>query len=84
MPGEPLDSLPDFGGLDFGSLVRGRFTYFPVVPGKLEFAIAVRKAILRQRPAVVALELPVTLRESYLRAVERLPHSDDRDLLPGG
>jgi hypothetical protein len=59
--------------LDFGSLVRGRFNYFPVVPGMLEFAMAVRRAILAQRPGVVALELPVTLREAYLRAIERLP-----------
>jgi hypothetical protein len=59
--------------LDFGSLVRGRFTYFPVVPGKLEFALAVRQAILVERPGVVALELPVTLRDAYLRAIERLP-----------
>ncbi len=68
MPGELHESLPDFG-----SLTRGRFTYFPVVPGRLEFAIAVRHAILTQKPAVVALELPVTLREAYLRAVGRLP-----------
>jgi hypothetical protein len=56
-----------------GSLVRGRFTYFPVVPGRLEFAIEVRQAILRQRPPVVALELPGTLQQAWLRAVERLP-----------
>ncbi len=59
--------------LDFGSLVRGRFTYFPVVPGKLEFALAVRQAILTERPGVVALELPACLRDAYLRAIERLP-----------
>ncbi|MCU1262780.1 MAG: hypothetical protein JWO80_5665 [Bryobacterales bacterium] len=58
---------------DFASLQRGRFTYFPVVPGRLEFAIEVRRAILSARPQVIALELPVTLREAYLRAVERLP-----------
>jgi hypothetical protein len=58
---------------DFASLQRGRFTYFPVVPGRLEFAIEVRRAILRSRPRVIALELPVTLRDAYLRAVERLP-----------
>ena len=56
-----------------GSLTRGRFTYFPVVPGRLEFAIEVRRAILRDKPAVVALELPTTLRDAYLRAVARLP-----------
>ena len=63
--------LPDLP--DPGSLRRGRFTYLPVVPGRLEFAIEVRQAILRERPQVVALELPVTLQEQYLRAVSRLP-----------
>ena len=56
-----------------GSLHRGRFTYFPVVPGRMEFAIEVRQAILRDRPQVVALELPTTLQHSYLRAIDRLP-----------
>src|SRR5436190_23989267 len=56
-----------------GSLRRGRFHYFPVVPGRLEFAIEVRHIILRDRPQVVALELPTTLREAYLRAIGRLP-----------
>lgn len=69
MPGEfELPDLPDAG-----SLRRGRFTYLPVAPGRLEFAIAVRQAILRERPQVVALELPITLRQPYLRAVARLP-----------
>jgi hypothetical protein len=69
MPGE-ID-LPDLP--DPGSLRRGRFTYLPVVPGRLEFAIEVRQAILRDRPQVVALELPVTLQQHYMRAVARLP-----------
>jgi hypothetical protein len=68
MPEEPSLSFPDPG-----SLQRGRYTYFPAVPGKLEFAIEVRQAILRDRPQVVAVELPTTLRDVYLRAVERLP-----------
>jgi hypothetical protein len=55
------------------SLDRGRFTYFPVVPGKIEFAIEVRQAILKRRPSVVAIELPVTLQRTWMRAVERLP-----------
>jgi hypothetical protein len=67
MPAE-IDPLPDFG-----SLKRGRFTYFPVVPGRLEFAIEVREAILRDRPQILALELPATLRPVWMRAVERLP-----------
>jgi len=33
----------------------------------------VRQAILRDRPQVVALELPVTLQQHYVRAVARLP-----------
>ena len=49
MPGETGPSLPDFG-LDFGSLSRGRFTYLPVVPGRLEFAVEVRRRILAERP----------------------------------
>ncbi len=69
MPGEI--ELPD--APDAGSPRRGRFTYLPVAPGRLEFAIEVRRAILRERPQVVALELPVTLQQPYLRAVARLP-----------
>ncbi len=69
MPGEiEQPDLPDAG-----SLRRGRFTYLPVVPGRLEFAIEVRQAILRDKPQVVALELPVTLQPQFLRAVARLP-----------
>ena len=68
MPEDPSLPFPDPG-----SLQRGRFTYFPCVPGKLEFATEVRRAILRAKPQVVAVELPTTLRDAYLRAVERLP-----------
>jgi len=68
MPGEIDLPLPDPG-----SLKRGRFTYFPVVPGRLEFAAELRQAILRDRPEVIAVELPVTLQEVWLRAVTRLP-----------
>src|SRR5260221_714381 len=68
MSNDPAFSLPDFG-----SLQRGRFTFFRVVPGRLEFAVEVRRAILRDRPQVIAIELPATLREPYLRAVGRLP-----------
>ena len=38
----------------------------------MEFAIAVRD-ILRDRPQVVAVELPSTLEDAYLRAIRRLP-----------
>jgi len=39
----------------------------------MEFAIEVRRAILAARPDVIAVELPVRLREHYLQAVRRLP-----------
>jgi hypothetical protein len=68
--------MPDGTSLplpDPGSLTRGRFTYFPVVPGRVEFAVELREAILRDRPQVIALELPVTLQQAWIRAVERLP-----------
>ena len=69
MPGEiEQPDLPDPG-----SLRRGRFTYLPVVPGRLEFAIEVREAILRDKPEVVAVELPATLQHQYRRAAARLP-----------
>jgi hypothetical protein len=68
MPGEIDLPIPDPA-----SLTRGRFTYFPVVPGRVEFAIEVRRAILEARPQVVAVELPVTLQPAWIRAVGRLP-----------
>src|SRR5690348_18119628 len=55
------------------SLQRGRFKYFPVVPGRMEFAIEVRRAILRERPDVVAVELPASLQSAWMRGVGRLP-----------
>jgi len=60
-------------GMDPGSLTRGRFSYLPVAPGRLEFAVEVRRAILRERPQVVAVELPVTLEDAFLSAIARLP-----------
>jgi hypothetical protein len=68
MPAETDLQFPDPG-----SLKRGRFTYFPVVPGRLEFAIEVRRAILRDPPQVIALELPATLQQVWMRAAARLP-----------
>ncbi len=61
------------GLTDPGSLRRGRFTYFPVAPGRLEFSIELRRALLVARPRVVAVELPAALEPAYLRAVRRLP-----------
>jgi len=56
-----------------GSLERGRFHYFPVAPGRMEFAAEVRKKILELRPDVVALELPTSLEDLYRQALARLP-----------
>ena len=47
--------------------------YLPVLPGRLEFAAAIRHALLRSRPEVVAVELPMSLEHVYLQAIERLP-----------
>jgi hypothetical protein len=58
---------------DAGSLRRGRFTYFPVAPGRLEFSIEVRQALLELKPRVVAVELPGGLEKAYRDAVARLP-----------
>jgi hypothetical protein len=68
MSGETVPSLPDFGTLD-----RGRFSYLPVVAGRVEFALEVRRRILETRPEVVAIELPETLESFYLDGVRRLP-----------
>jgi len=68
MPEEIELSIPDPG-----SLRRGRFTYFPVAPNRLEFAIEIRQALLREKPGVIALELPATLQQAWIRAVQRLP-----------
>lgn len=53
--------------------VPAHLRFIPVVPGRLEFALEVRKRLLEQMPDVVAVELPVTLGEVFLRAVKRLP-----------
>jgi hypothetical protein len=56
-----------------GSLERGRFRYFPVVPGRVEFAIELRRLLLKDRPTVIAVELPDFLADTYRRALTRLP-----------
>ncbi len=58
---------------DPGSLRRGHLTYFPVVPGRVEFSIEVRRYLLEHRPKLVAVELPALLQKSFLKAVARLP-----------
>jgi hypothetical protein len=59
--------------INFGSLERGRFRYFPVVPGRVEFAAAVRRLLLAEKPPIVAVELPEFLAGAYRRALARLP-----------
>jgi hypothetical protein len=59
--------------LDGWTLARGRLRLLPVVPGRMEFAWAVRREILRRRPDAVAVQLPATLEEAVAKAVARLP-----------
>ena len=54
-------------------LSRGPLTWFPVVPGRFEFALEVRRALLSRRPRVVAVDLPASLEPAYLSALARLP-----------
>jgi hypothetical protein len=56
-----------------GNLQRGRIRFFPVVPGRLEFCVALRRLLLESRPQIVAVELPGFLKEQYARALSRLP-----------
>ncbi|MEZ5351104.1 MAG: hypothetical protein R2762_00580 [Bryobacteraceae bacterium] len=62
---------PEPAGVD--ALRRGNIAYLPVAPGRVEFAAIVRKTILRDRPGVVAVELPSGLERHYREAVRRLP-----------
>jgi len=66
-------SLAPKASEDPASLRRGNFTYFPVIPGRLEFSIELRRAILRDKPRIVAVELPGSLEDVYLQALARLP-----------
>ncbi|HLH39258.1 MAG TPA: hypothetical protein VKX39_08940 [Bryobacteraceae bacterium] len=56
-----------------GALERGRYCYFPVVPGRLEFSIELRRRLLAEKPPILAVELPGFLEKSYRRALARLP-----------
>src|SRR3954454_22183294 len=58
---------------DPGPLKYGHFRFLPVVPGRMEFAAAIRHALLREQPKVVGVELPLSLGASWRRAVRRLP-----------
>ena len=59
-----------------GSLERGRFLYFPVVPGRLEFAAEVRRAILKHRPQVgrTARHARTCLETRYRAPPANVPH----------
>jgi hypothetical protein len=59
--------------IKLGSLERGKVRYFPVVPGRVEFAAALRRFLLAERPQIVAVELPGFLEPAYRRALQRLP-----------
>jgi hypothetical protein len=52
---------------------HGRLLLLPVVHYRMEFACVVRQVIRERRPAAVAVELPQTLEEPFLKAVARLP-----------
>lgn len=70
---DPEINVPGTWGDDPASLKRGNLTYFPVVPGRVEFAIELRRLILRERPDIVAVELPGSLEDVHLQALARLP-----------
>ena len=65
--------MPIQEAIDAGTITRSNFTYFPVVPGKIDFALRLRTYLLEHRPKVVALELPWRLERQYSRAVDRMP-----------
>ena len=44
-----------------------------MVPGRLEFAIELRRLLLAVKPAIIAVELPGFLADHYRRALDRLP-----------
>ncbi len=62
-----------FAPSDPQPLTRGHLRYLPVLPGRMEFAAAVRHTLLREQPKVVAVELPHSLTRAYRKAVRRLP-----------
>ncbi len=59
--------------IKLGGLTRGRFHYFPVVPGRVEFAAALRRQLLAAQPRIIAVELPGFLEDAYRKALHRLP-----------
>lgn len=51
----------------------GNVRFFPVVPGRVEFASAVRRELIANPPDVIAVELPGWLEPLYRAAIDRLP-----------
>ncbi len=68
-----MPGAPESPAGELTSLQRGHLRYFPVAPGRLEFAAAVRRELLANRPEVVAVELPAWLQPLYMEALDRLP-----------
>ena len=62
-----MSHAPKKAAEEVSSLRRGNFTYFPVAPGRVEFSIELRRAILKQRPRVVAV--PVSADEAIIGAI---------------
>src|SRR5450755_274660 len=56
-----------------GTLTRGNITYFPVVPGRLEFTAHLRRYVREHPPSVIAVELPSSLEDHYRAALDRMP-----------
>jgi len=54
-------------------LVHGNIQALPLVHGRLPFAVEVRRAMLAERHDVLAVELPPSLENAVLRAIDRLP-----------
>ena len=51
----------------------GSVEFVPVVHRRIVFAEQVRRAAMRVQPAVIAVELPATLREQVIQGIARLP-----------
>ncbi len=51
----------------------GNTRFFPVLHGKMEFAISLRKEFENFRPDCIAVEFPSTLKDRIIQAVKRLP-----------
>jgi hypothetical protein len=61
------------GSSDPARYTHAGIRFFPVLPGRLEFAAALRHALLREQPQVIAVELPMSLDKAYMKAIVRLP-----------